>query len=282
GANEERGIFRSTDGGETWQKILYKDENTGAIALAFDPKNSRVIYGVLWSARQGPWENGAWQGPGSGLFKTTDGGNTWRQLTKGLPTIDQGLGRIGIAVAQSDPNRVYATVDSTQMGGIYRSDDKGESWERVTGERRVWGRGSDFAEIDVDPTNKDIVYCSAIALYKFTDGAKTFTAFKGAPGGDDYHTMWISPENPKIMLLAVDQGAVITVNGGETWTSWYNQPTAQFHHVITDNQFLYWVSVDNRRVARQRLRVAATTALSHFETGERLGLRNTATSRPIL
>jgi len=241
GANEERGVFRSKDGGETWEKILYKDENTGAIALAFDPKNSKVIYADLWAARQGPWENGAFQGPGSGLFKTTDGGNTWKQLTQGLPTIAQGLGRIGIAVAPSDSNRVYATVDSTQMGGIYRSDDAGETWVRTTGERRVWARGSDFAEIDVDPTNKDIVYCSAIALYKSTDGAKTFTGFKGAPGGDDYHTMWINPENPKVILLAVDQGAVVSVNGGETWSSWYNQPTAQFYHVITDNQFPYWV-----------------------------------------
>lgn len=241
GPNEERGVFRSKDGGETWERILYKDENTGAVALVFDPSNSQIMYADLWAARQGPWENGAFQGSTSGLFKTTDGGNTWRQLTKGLPTIEQGLGRIGIAVSQSDPNRVYATVDATQMGGIYRSDDKGESWEKATGERRVWGRGSDFAEIDVDPTNKDIVYCSAIALYKSTDGAKTFTAFKGAPGGDDYHTMWINPENPKIMLLAVDQGAVVSVNGGESWSSWYNQPTAQFYHVITDNQFPYWV-----------------------------------------
>jgi len=241
GANEERGVFRSKDGGENWEKVLYKDVDTGAIALVFDPANSKVIYADLWSARQGPWENGAWQGPGSGLYKTTDGGNTWRQLTKGLPTFEQGLGRIGITVAPSDPNRVYATVDSGNAGGIYRSDDAGETWGRVTGERRVWSRGSDFAEIDVDPTNKDIVYCSAIEVYKSTDGGKTFTGFKGAPGGDDYHTMWINPDNPKIMLLAVDQGAVITVNGGETWSSWYNQPTAQFYHVITDNQFPYWV-----------------------------------------
>jgi photosystem II stability/assembly factor-like uncharacterized protein len=242
GANDERGVFRSKDGGETWQKILYKDADTGAIALAFDPSNSKVVYADLWSARQGPWENGAWQGPGSGLYKTTDGGNSWRQLTKGLPTFDQGLGRIGIAVAPSDPKRIYATVDaSPSAGGIYVSDDAGETWDRVTAERRVWGRGSDFAEIDVDPTNKDIVYCSAIEVYKSTDGGKTFVGFKGAPGGDDYHTMWINPENPKIMLLAVDQGAVVTVNGGETWSSWYNQPTAQFYHVITDNQFPYWV-----------------------------------------
>ena len=241
GANEERGIFRSVDGGETWQKVLYKDENTGAIALAFDPKNSKVIYGVLWSARQGPWENGAWQGPGSGLYKTTDGGNSWRQLTKGLPTFEQGLGRIGIAVAPSDPNTVYATVDSTQLGGIYRSDDAGESWRSVGTDRRAWARGSDFAEIDVDPRNKEIVYTSAIAGYRSTDGGKTFTAFKGAPGGDDYHTLWINPEHPDIMLYATDQGAIVSVNGGETWSSWYNQPTAQFYHVSTDNQFPYWV-----------------------------------------
>jgi photosystem II stability/assembly factor-like uncharacterized protein len=241
GPNEERGVFRSTNGGETWQKILYKDENTGAIALVFDPSNPKIIYADLWAARQGPWENGAWQGPGSGLFKTTDGGNTWRQLTKGLPTIEQGLGRIGVAVAQSDPNRVYATVDAPQLGGIYVSNDAGESWERTATDRRVWGRGSDFAEIDVHPRNKDIVYCSSIAAYRSTDGGKTFTTFKGAPGGDDYHTLWINPENPQIMLFAADQGAVVTVNGGETWSSWYNQPTAQFYHVITDNQFPYWV-----------------------------------------
>ena len=241
GANEERGVFRSSDGGETWQKVLYKDENTGAIALAFDPKNSKVIYADLWSARQGPWENGAWQGPGSGLYKTTDGGNKWHQLTKGLPTFEQGLGRIGITVAPSDPKTLYATVDATQLGGIYRSDDAGESWRRVSTDRRPWARGSDFAEIDVDPRNKEIVYTAAIAAYKSIDGGKTWTAFKGAPGGDDYHTLWINPENADIMLLATDQGAVVSVNGGQTWSSWYNQPTAQFYHVITDNQFPYWV-----------------------------------------
>src|SRR6476620_9707539 len=117
GPNEERGVFRSTDGGENWQKVLYKDIDTGAIALAFDPSNSKTIYADLWSARQGPWENGAFQGPGSGLYKTTDGGNTWHQLTKGLPTFEQGLGRIGLAVAPSDSKRIYATVDANQSGG---------------------------------------------------------------------------------------------------------------------------------------------------------------------
>jgi photosystem II stability/assembly factor-like uncharacterized protein len=241
GANPERGVFRSTDGGSTFVKVLYKDENTGAVALAFDPKDARTIYATLWAARQGPWENGAWQGPGSGLFKSTDGGTTWRQLTTGLPTFEQGLGRIGIAVAPSDARRLYANVDAPQLGGIYRSDDAGESWRRVNDEVRVWGRGSDFAEIKVDPRDPDIVYSANTSTYRSVDGGKTYHAWKGAPGGDDYHTVWINPENPDIVLLASDQGATITVNGGRTWSSWYNQPTAQFYHVSTDDQFPYWV-----------------------------------------
>ena len=239
GANEQRGVFRSTDGGATWKKVLYRDENTGAIALAFDPTNPNIIYTDLWAARQGPWENGEWEGKTSGMFKSTDGGDTWRQLTKGLPTAEQGLGRIGFGIAASDPARIYATVDAQKEGGIYRSDDAGESWHRMTTDGRVWGRGSDFAEIKVDPKNRDIVYVANTASYKSTDGAKTFVAFKGAPGGDDYHTIWINPENPQIMLFATDQGATITVNGGDTWSSWYNQPTAQLYHVVTDHQFPY-------------------------------------------
>jgi photosystem II stability/assembly factor-like uncharacterized protein len=241
GPNEERGIFRSTDGGRTWQKVLYKDENTGAMALAFDPANSQTVYGVLWSSRQGPWENGEWEGSGSGLYKSTDGGSTWRQLTKGLPNAVQKLGRIGIAVAPSDPQRLYALVDAPKLGGLYRSDDAGENWLQVSNERRTWGRGDDFAEVKVHPKNKDIVYIANTSTYRSTDGGKSFTAIKGAPGGDDYHAIWIHPANPDIILLAGDQGAVITVNAGRTWSSWYNQPTAQFYHVSTDNQFPYWV-----------------------------------------
>jgi photosystem II stability/assembly factor-like uncharacterized protein len=242
GPNAERGVYRSTDGGKSFEKVLYKDENTGAIGLAFDPKNSKTVYATLWAARQGPWENGQWQGPGSGLFKSTDGGTTWKQLTKGLPTFEQGLGRIGIAVAPSDPKRLYANVDaSPQFGGVYRSDDAGESWQRVNDEVRVWGRGSDFAEVKVDPRDPDIVYSANTSTYRSTDGGHTYHAWKGAPGGDDYHTIWINPENPDIILLASDQGATLTVNGGRTWSSWYNQPTAQFYHVSTDNQFPYWV-----------------------------------------
>jgi photosystem II stability/assembly factor-like uncharacterized protein len=240
-ANPERGVFRTTDGGKTWAKVLYKDEDTGAVALAFDPKDPTTVYTVLWASRQGPWENGAWQGPGSGLFKSTDGGTTWKQLTTGLPTTAQGLGRIGFDVSRSDPKRLYAVVDAPRLGGIYRSDDAGDSWRRVNSEARVWGRGSDFAEVKVDPKNPDVIWVANTSLYKSTDAGVSFTCVRGAPGGDDYHTVWINPDDPNIVLLAGDQGAVITVNGGSTWSSWYNQPTAQFYHVITDNRFPYWV-----------------------------------------
>jgi photosystem II stability/assembly factor-like uncharacterized protein len=239
GPNEERGVYRTTDGGKTWEKVLYKDENTGAIQVTIDPNNSNTVFADMWAGRQGPWENGAWNGKESGLFKSTDGGTTWRKITNGLPTADQGLGRIGFCIAPSDSKRMYATVDAGREGGIFRSDDAGESWYRIQTDNRFWGRASDFAELKVDPKNADIVYSANIAAWKSVDGGKTFNAFRGAPGGDDYHRIWINPNNPDIILLASDQGAIITVNGGQTFSSWYNQPTAQFYHVSTDNAFPY-------------------------------------------
>ena len=242
GPNPERGVFRSTDGGASFQRVLFKDDDTGAVDLAFDPANSRKIYAVLWAARQGPWEYGnAYSGAGSGLFVSTDGGAAWKPLTRGLPTPAQGLGRIGIAVAPSDGKRLYATVEAPRAGGLYRSDDAGESWERVNSENRIYGRASDFAEVKVDPRDRDVVYSGNISTYRSTDGGRTFTAIKGAPGGDDYHRLWINPENPQIILIGSDQGATLTVNGGKTWSSWYNQPTAQMFHVSTDNRFPYRV-----------------------------------------
>ena len=241
GPNETRGVYRSTDGGDTFQKVLYKDADTGAIALAFDPSDSNTLYADLWAARQGPWENGGWQGPKSGLYKSTDGGDHWVELTKGLPRIADGLGRIGIAVAPSNPKRVFALVDAGEGGGLYRSDDAGVSWRLTDDEGRIWGRGSDFAEVRVDPKNEDLVYIANTSTYKSVDGGRSFVAWKGAPGGDDYHTVYIDPNNPKVIMLSLDQGATITVNGGDTWSSWYNQPTAQFYHVSTDNEFPYWV-----------------------------------------
>ena len=242
GANAERGVFRSLDGGKTWAKVLYKDENTGASAVALDPGNPDVVYAVLWAAREGPWENGSWQGPESGLFKSTDGGTTWKKLTKGLPTFAEKLGRIGFSVSPADPRRIYATVDAAAAkAGIYVSDDAGESWTRTNGETRVWDRGGDFAEVRAHPKNRDEVWVANTSTYRSTDGGRTFTPVKGAPGGDDYHTIFIHPENPDVILLAADQGATVSVNGGATWSSWYNQPTAQLYHVSTDDRFPYWV-----------------------------------------
>jgi photosystem II stability/assembly factor-like uncharacterized protein len=239
GPNKERGVYRTLDGGKSWKQVLYKDENTGAIQVTIDPVNPNIIYADMWAGRQGPWENGAWNGAESGLFKSTDGGDTWRKLSTGLPTTEQGLGRIGFCIAPSDPNRLYATVDAGSNGGVFRSDDAGETWIKMQSDERYWGRGSDFAEIKADPKNKDIVYSANVVTWKSTDGAKSWEAFRGAPGGDDYHRIWINPSNSNIILLASDQGAIITVNGGKTFSSWYNQPTAQFYHVSTDNAFPY-------------------------------------------
>jgi photosystem II stability/assembly factor-like uncharacterized protein len=240
GPNEERGIFRSTDGGRSFQKVLYKDADTGGVDLVFDPANANHVYAVLWQARQGPWENGVFTGPGSGLYETTDGGDHWTPLTKGLPTFDQGLGRIGIAIAPSDPKRMYAAVQAGG-GGLFRSDDGGQSWYKATEDPLVVSRGDDFAEVEVHPKNPDVVFTGSIVAWKSTDGGKSFKSLRGAPGGDDYHRFWINPNNPDIMILGVDQGAVVTVNGGASWSTWYNQPTAQFYHVSTDNAFPYRV-----------------------------------------
>lgn len=241
GANEMRGIFKSVDGGTTWKKTLYLNQHTGAIQVEFDPNNPEILFADMWEHQEGPWENASFSGPNSGLFTSTDGGETWEKITKGLPTTAEGLGRIGIAIAPSDSNLMYATVDAKENGGVYRSIDAGESWKLMSGDRRLWGRGSDFAEIKVHPENENTVYVANVASYQSLDGGTTWTSIKGAPGGDDYHRIWINPLQPEIMLFAADQGAVITVNGGKSWSSWYNQPTAQLYHVSTDNQFPYWV-----------------------------------------
>src|SRR5437660_9206321 len=243
GPNEERGIFRSTDGGESWQKVLYKDENTGGMDLAFDPANPQTIYADLWAARQAPWEIGGslTLSADNGLYKSTDGGTTWRQLTGGLPGATEGVGRIGIAVSPNTPTRLYAVVGAERHAGIYRSDDAGETWRVINPDPRLWGRDGDFNEVKVDPSNPDVVYVANVVTWKSTDGGKTFTGWRGAPGGDDYHRLWIDPVEPNVILLAGDQGAIITVNGGEPWSSWYNQATAQLYHVSTDNQFPYRV-----------------------------------------
>jgi photosystem II stability/assembly factor-like uncharacterized protein len=244
GPSEERGLYRSTDGGKTFDKVLAKDENTGASDVEIDPANPDIVYACLWEQRQGPWENGAWAGTHGGIFKSTDGGRTWHALTQGLPSGDgDGVVQADVAVAPSEPARVYATVASLRTTGIYRSDDAGEHWTRITTDARPAARigGGDLPVPVVDPKNPDTVIIASTVSWRSTDGGKTWRALRGAPGGDDYQRPWINPSNPNIIALASDQGTVISVNNGATWSSWYNQPTSQMYHVNADNAFPYRV-----------------------------------------
>ncbi len=249
GASEERGIFRSTDGGQTWTKVLYKDANTGASDVQMDPSNSNILYASLWQSTQGPWEDGnSYSGTGGGIFKSTDGGDTWHPVMNGLP---KNATQNYVAIAPSQPSRLYCIVGTTEPGGyasgkglgLYRSDDAGEHWNLATSDPRPVERigGGDLPIPKVDPKNPDILYSVSIVTVRSTDGAKTWTSIRGAPGGDDYQNIWINPNDPNIIFIVSDQGAIITVNGGQSWSSWYNQPTAQLYHVGVSNSFPYLV-----------------------------------------
>jgi photosystem II stability/assembly factor-like uncharacterized protein len=242
GPSEERGIYRSTDGGENWQKVISKDENTGGSDVEIDPSNPDVVYASMWEAREGPWEdNNQVNGTGGGLFKSTDGGSTWHPLTNGLP---KDPSQIYVAIAPSNPRRLYATLASASGKlNVYRSDDAGDSWTKITDDPRPAGRigGGDLSIPKVDPKNPDLVYVVSTVTMRSSDGGKTWMGFRGAPGGDDYQNLWINPNNGNIILIVSDQGAIITVNAGATWSSWYNQPTAQLYHAISTNTFPYKV-----------------------------------------
>ncbi len=236
GTNSERGLFRSADGGKTWQKVLYKDEKTGAIDVAFDPTNPSIMFAALWEASRKPWEMIS-GGPGSGLYKSVDGGLTWKQVQgNGLPRTT--IGRIGVSVSGTNGNRVYAIVEA-ENGGVFRSDDGGDNWRLLNSERNLRQRAWYYTHIFADPKTADTVYVLNTSMYRSTDGGRTFTPLP-APHGD-HHGLWIDPTNPQRMINSNDGGANISNNGGVTWSGQDNQPTAQFYHVIADNQYPYHV-----------------------------------------
>ena len=274
-AHASRGVYRSKDGGRTWSKVLFKNDSVGAVEVVIDPTNSQIVYAGLWNTRRPPWYTyQPSNGPGGGIFKSTDGGTNWTQLTRGLPA--DCIGRTGIAVAPSNPRRLYAVVDDflpegappgttcpgtppgrgggagvatpPPSGGVYRSDDAGGTWVKLSGDNALWGRGWYFEKIAVDPKNADIVYVPNVSTSRSMDGGKTWEALRGSPGGDDYHQTWVSPDDPNTVIIASDQGAIITHNAKATdprdvtWSSWLNQSTAQLYHISVDYRFPYWVT----------------------------------------
>lgn len=255
GPNAERGIFRSLDGGATFEKVLYKDEYTSGNDVRIDPENPNIVYAMLWQQQQAFWEGGGFGGGGNGIFKSMDGGTTWKQLTGGLPSVLQA----NIAIAPSNSRIMYAMVAAaTPTGGsgpigFYKSTDAGETWflavkgadGRGTGpiDPRPLVRigGGDLPTIVVDPKNENVVYSASTVMWRTEDGGLTWSAVRGAPGGDDYQKIWINPNNSDIIVAVADQGGVVSANRGVSWSNWYNQPTAAMYHVSTDNSFPYRV-----------------------------------------
>jgi photosystem II stability/assembly factor-like uncharacterized protein len=261
GPNAERGVFRSTDGGKNWSKVLYVDDKTGATDLAFAPSNPNIVFAAMYQVKREPWTFTS-GGSGSGLYRSSDGGATWKHLTgNGLP--EGTLGRIGVTVSGGDANRVYALIEADK-GGLYRSDDGGDKWERTNDDERYRQRAWYFSHVFADPKNPDIVYVLNTGMFRSTDAGKTFTLLP-APHGD-HHGLWIDPTNPERMINGDDGGATISIDGGKNWTPQMNQPTAQFYHVTTDNRFPYYVFG-----AQQDNTAAAIAAWSDFGL---IGMRN--------
>lgn len=247
GPNEERGVFRSTDGGTTWKKILFANADAGAVDLLLDPNNPRIIYASTWRVRRTPHslESG---GPGSGLWKSTDGGDTWKEITRarGLPGGTVGI--IGVAVSPVNSDRVWAIVEA-EDGGVFRSENAGESWSRVSDDRNLRQRAWYYTRIYAGPKNIDEVYVLNVGFHKSSDGGRTFTSIRTPHS--DHHDLWIDPDDPARLAIADDGGAQVSVDGGAAWTTYHNQPTAQFYRVTTDNAFpyrIYGAQQDNSTV----------------------------------
>lgn len=241
GPNAVRGVFRSTDGGAHWKKVLFRDNDTGAIDLAFRPGDPSIVYAALWQTRRPPWSvYPPSSGPGSGLYVSHDGGAHWSHIAgNGFPAHP---GRMGIALSPARPSRVYVLADGPPSeAGLYVSNDGGARWNRATGDKRIWNRGWYFSGITIDPKDADRVYVMNTIVLRSEDAGRHFTALKGDPTGDDFHQLWIDPTSSDRQILGTDQGTIVTINGGKTWSSWFNQPTAQIYHVSTDRRFPYWV-----------------------------------------
>ncbi|MGE5277378.1 MAG: VPS10 domain-containing protein [Acidobacteriota bacterium] len=236
GPNPERGVYRTEDGGKTWKKVLGVDEKTGACDLSMDPNNPRILYAAFWQAVRRPWELVS-GGPGSSLFRSNDGGDTWKKLTEGLP--EEMWGRVGVAASAARPGRVFAIVEAKNKGGLYRSDDWGEKWTYLNDEHKIRQRAWYYTWVYPDPRNADVVYLPNVDMHKSTDGGKTFSDL-AVPHGDD-HDVWVDPDDPQRLIVGNDGGATVSVNGGKTWSTQDNQPTAQFYRVITDDRFPYRV-----------------------------------------
>ncbi|MFZ3264904.1 MAG: hypothetical protein WA172_12960 [Terriglobales bacterium] len=238
-ANAERGVYKTSDGGAHWTQVLEEGPDMGAADLAIASDDPNILYATLWRARRPPWSTYApLGGPGSGLYRSEDGGETWSRLEgAGLP--DGEWGRAGVAVSPNG-KRIYALIDA-KKAGLYRSDDGGDTWRLQNSDSRLTSRSWYFSGVTIDSKNPDVVYVPNVALYRLEDGGKTISIVRGAPGGDDYHQIWVDPTDSTRMILGTDQGTTISVDYGSTWSSWYNQPTGQLYHVITDDKFPYAV-----------------------------------------
>ena len=242
GPNNERGLYKSTDGGATFKRVLFVDDKTGASEVRIDPQHPNIVFAGMWQRQEGPWENGSWQGTGGGLFRSSDGGDTWKKITGGgLP---DGIEQVNLTISPTDSNRIYIEAAYGRRVGLYRSDDGGSTWVHAPDhdtrpEERIGG--GDLPVPVVDPKDPNTLYVASIVTWKSTDAGRTWTGFRGSPGGDDYQNVYINPNDTRIVALTSDQGAIVTVNGGRSWGQWYNQPTAQMYHVTTDNAFPYRV-----------------------------------------